>query len=441
MLLFCHQITNRLRYIAQFLFDENIVFTNDETYYTHASDSCKINYSYKPLINQELWIFPANILFENQLPTSNVKQGVWQDEPTIFHNNQGSIPFDFLAASFYLITRSEEYDATDDSLDEHGRFKAACSIAAQGSFLHKPIIDIWLQKITRYCLTNNLWSNYSNNLEHQTKIDLQLTYDVDECFLITGKPLIKIVKEFAGDVIHKRYNYLQAKWNSITEHKQDDYDLFNELHHFHQSHQVHATFFLLALFKQNAFDRNGLITNATIQACYKTIAQQANIGIHPSYHTNQNLSFFNQQKQALEALTKQTIINCRFHYLRFQIPASYSMLLEAGITNDYSMGYATDFGYRASTSKSFYWFNMLTNQQTSLKIHPFYAMDATAYFYKKLNIDELLHHLKQQVYSSSFSISKLCVIMHNHLFIASGSETFQSLEKYKQFITEVVNKK
>ena len=59
------------------------------------------------------------------------------------------------------------------------------------------------------------------------------------------------------------------------------------------------------------------------------------------------------------------------------LPNTYETLIEQGIENDYSMGYADICGYRAGTARKHLWFNVLTNQKTKLKIHPFAYMDGT----------------------------------------------------------------
>ena len=55
------------------------------------------------------------------------------------------LPFDIFAASFYLLSRYEEY--LPHVKDDYGRFTASESIAYKNKFLHQPVVDIWAYKL------------------------------------------------------------------------------------------------------------------------------------------------------------------------------------------------------------------------------------------------------------------------------------------------------
>jgi hypothetical protein len=67
------------------------------------------------------------------------------------------------------------------------------------------------------------------------------------------------------------------------------------------------------------------------------------------------------------------------------MPKSYQYLLKSGLQEDYSMGYADEPGFRAGIARPFFFYDLLADQQTSLKVVPFQIMDATLYKYKKLD--------------------------------------------------------
>jgi len=66
-----------------------------------------------------------------------------------------------------------------------------------------------------------------------------------------------------------------------------------------------------------------------------------------------------------------------------------------GITDDYSMGYADQIGFRASTSRSFLFYDLEMEYTTALRIHPFAAMEGTLRDYLQLNVEDAFIAFKQ----------------------------------------------
>ena len=70
----------------------------------------------------------------------------WDGIPSFFPtNDKCAIPFDIFAASFYLLSRYEEY--LPHVKDEHGRFPVEESLAFQQGFLEIPVVDLWVKKL------------------------------------------------------------------------------------------------------------------------------------------------------------------------------------------------------------------------------------------------------------------------------------------------------
>ena len=71
---------------------------------------------------------------------------VFEDVPIFFiSNNNSDLPFDPFAASFYLISRYEEY--LPCVKDQHDRYPATNSLAYQEGFLQQPVVDKWVIKL------------------------------------------------------------------------------------------------------------------------------------------------------------------------------------------------------------------------------------------------------------------------------------------------------
>jgi hypothetical protein len=89
-------------------------------------------------------------------------------------------------------------------------------------------------------------------------------------------------------------------------------------------------------------------------------------------------------------------------------------LIACGITNDYSMGYGSINGFRASVATPFYWYDLESEQETTLLLHPFCFMDANAYYEQHQSPEETwdeLQHYNMVVKSVGGTLG---TIWHNH---------------------------
>ena len=96
----------------------------------------------------------------------------------------------------------------------------------------------------------------------------------------------------------------------------------------------------------------------------KQLGNTSTIGIHPSYASNKNSKMIGIEKQRLEHILGKSVHHNRFHFLKFSLPKSYQQLLAYGISNDYSMGYADQIGFRAGTCTPFNFYDLENEVQT-----------------------------------------------------------------------------
>ncbi len=126
----------------------------------------------------------------------------------------------------------------------------------------------------------------------------------------------------------------------------------------------------------------------------------------------------------------------RQHYIRFNLPEGYQKLINTGITEEYSMGYGSINGFRASVASAFYWYDLSKEEQTDLRIHPFCFMDANSFYEQHYSAaqayDEMLHYYKvcKDVNGT------LTTIWHNN-FLGCAKEFNGWKEVYEKFIGSV----
>ena len=80
---------------------------------------------------------------EEQEPHAECRDGQWRLYPV--YGRDLDFDFDLLAATFFMVTRYEEYLPHRE--DEHGRFFPQDSLAMQEGFLEQPVVDQWARII------------------------------------------------------------------------------------------------------------------------------------------------------------------------------------------------------------------------------------------------------------------------------------------------------
>ena len=126
----------RLDYIVKLLFRSRAIVTNEIAVF----ESCpgkKINYSNEFLSGVDAHIIPHSLLFEKEIQEQQISVKTWEGIPVFFETAGGTMPFDIFAASFYLITRYEEW--LPHEKDYLGRYDYQQSIAYQYGFLNQPL--------------------------------------------------------------------------------------------------------------------------------------------------------------------------------------------------------------------------------------------------------------------------------------------------------------
>jgi hypothetical protein len=107
MIVYSLNITNRLKYICDFIGNELLgkpfELTNSKEHYLDHS-GVRINYSPGKLYENEFWLRPHSLLFEKDIKQQNTECFEVNGSKAFFEN-QDDFPFDIFAASFYLLSR------------------------------------------------------------------------------------------------------------------------------------------------------------------------------------------------------------------------------------------------------------------------------------------------------------------------------------------------
>ena len=378
-LVYTHKITPRIRYIFKHIFTRILLspvsFTSKiEDFVAHNGP--KLSYTKVPL-GKEFFIRSNEILFEQGVNDLEINISQWNGTPCFFNAGSGSsIPFDIFAASFYLISRYEEY--LPHVKDIHGRYTAEQSMAFKYRFLEKPVVDIWAYKLLK------AFKEKFPDVEYENRsYEFISTVDIDNAYAYKHKSLVRSIGGFVNDLAQFKLLNILHRFAVVFNIKKDPFDTFDRFIHTRKEQNIKTIFFFL-IGDYTTFDTNVSASKTNYRLLIKEMLDYASVGLHPSYFTMNNAPLLKKEKERLERIINTPIQRSRQHYLRFSLPETYQNLIDLEVEEDYSMGYASNVGFRASTCTPFYFYDLDFEIQTPLKIFPFALMDTTLNDYMKL---------------------------------------------------------
>lgn len=401
------KITSRLTYIFDLIFNDllkvDYKITDDESAFTEYQNP-KFSYGKKPIAD-ELFFASSLLLFETDI-CKQLHLSIKPDfDVQLFTVANGAMPFDMFAASFYLVTRYEEY--LTHFKDRHGRYKVEDSMAFKVGFLNKPLVNIWANQL------RELLKNRFSTLDFpKPEFSFTPTIDIDNAYAYKYKGAIRGIGASMMLLFQLQFGKL---WDRLLVHANiidDPYDTYEKQAAIHKKYNVLPVYFLL-LGNYGKNDKNLSHHNPKYISLIKQLDSNGEVGIHPSYRAATNLVQMQLEKSRLEAILGKPVTKSRAHYIRIRLPETYRMLLEIGITHDYSMGYASQPGFRASIASPFYFYDLEREQKTALLVHPFAVMDTTLKKYLHIRAKDLMDYLNPLIEETRAAYGNFTFIFHN----------------------------
>ena len=428
MIVYANKITPRLRYVTDFIGKEVIgkpfQLTSDKEFYKEYAGH-KINYSNSTISNEELIINNYSLLFEDSIKEQTISCFEVKAFKAFF-KTAGDYPFDIFAAAFYLLSRYEEY--LPHQKDLYDRYAYENSLACKEGFLHLPLINIWLEDFKK--VLKNKYPTF--NIQPST-FNFQPTYDIDEAYAFREKNVFKTIGGLARSIMNGEWSMVKGRINVLSGKENDPYDSYYWMDMLHDRYNLKPLYFFHAGIKKGKYDKNIPPSAPAMQQLIKQHAEKYTIGIHPSWKSGDDESLLEKEIGLLESAIGKKITASRQHYIRFTLPTTFRRLINVGITDDYSMGYGSINGFRASVASSFYWYDLENEKQTNILLHPFCYMDANSFFEQKYRpqraFEEMMHY-----YNAARTFNgTLITIWHNNFF-----GTHPAFGGWKEVYTEFV---
>jgi hypothetical protein len=315
------------------------------------------------------------------VPTIN---SVWHNNKKYFFESSKDsfLPFDPLAASFYLITRHEEW--VEKSRDIFNRFQPENSILTKYNLLQKPIVNIWAN-----LLAEKLHEKYPEFSLPKKEFKFISTIDIDNAWAFKNKGSLRTAGALLKSVIKSNLSEFRLRLKVLSGNKNDPYDSYKYIDSVLKGNEDKVKFFFL-LGDYGRLDKNVSYKNRALQKLIQKTKEKYDIGIHLSYKSakKKGKKRVKIEKERLEAILKTPINSSRQHFLQLSLPKTYRRLTAAGITEDYTMGYSSQPGFRAGICTPYYFYDLKKEKTTNLLIIPFQVMDGTLHHYLKLSPDE-----------------------------------------------------
>lgn len=414
MLIWVQQHTARVQYAFDLIFrqilgyNKPLRFTTDKILFINDT-GIKLQYGgQKHRSNTPFpYLRAVPLLWQKGVQKTELPIGEYDNTPTLFDIDPQNteLPFDVVAACFFMATRYEEY--LPHKPDVHGRYRAEDSIAFQHRFLQKPIVNIWAKQLQKVIC--KIFPHISFAEQQYWFLP---TFDIDNAYAFRLKGTRRSLLATASDLLNKRQSHNLQRWQTLLWSGQDPFDTYQLIEHIHEPCQPKPIFFWL-LANNTKFDKNINYLNKDFQGLIRGLSQQYITGIHPSYFSSEKSKLLKEEKKRLEEIIYQPVIHSRQHYLRFQIPETYRQLIAEGIQADFTMGYSSQIGFRAGMCTPFLWYDIEKERITSLKIYPFALMDVTLQQYLKLNPTEALIQAKALINEVKAVGGMFCTLFHN----------------------------
>ncbi|MDR1847066.1 MAG: polysaccharide deacetylase family protein [Bacteroidales bacterium] len=397
MIIYVDKITARVRYaldiVLNGLIGTDFRLTENKDEFMQSEDA-KLSYTDTPLCNEVFVKRNSNLLFE-----MNVIQ-----EQNIILNSQNEA-FDLFAAAFWCAVRYEEYLPFD--IDEHGRYSSDFSLLFKEGLLQKPVVNLWANE-----LKQRIVSTYPNLPLRDRKFGFINSIDVDSIFAFRGRKLWISIGGLCRDLlIYRNMEMVRLRIKTLLRLIPDPFDTFNFITDIAKTCAAKTIFFFL-VGERSPYDKNININNKAFKTIIRKMDSLFSVGIHPSYVSNSKPEVVeNEIKKLSNVIDNKPIKACRFHFVRFRLPESFNVLIKAGITDDYSMGYADKTGFRSGLCTPYPFYDLQQEKQTNLIIHPFSVMDMT--LQTRMSREKSLEQIKRLIDEVHSVNGEMITLFHN----------------------------
>lgn len=390
----------------------------------------KFSYSTQE-IESDFHIAAINLLFESGIKEQTIQmQNHDLYRKYFFKTYHSFLPFDVFAASFYLVSRYEEY--LPFRPDEFNRFEAHISLAYQYDFLRIPLVNVWIDEFE-----NTLKQKFQGLITSHRQYNYISTIDIDNAFKYQEKGVMRTLGGYFKSIVGLDKHDLIDRTSVLLKKEKDPFDSYDYQLAIQKKYKLKVIYFYL-LGDYGINDKNHPSNNYGFQKLIKHLSDYAQPGIHPSFGSNEKPGQVKTEINRLATITHREIFHSRQHFSMLKFPDTYYNLQQIGITDDYSMGYANHNGFRASICQPFYWYDLDDEIETGLKIHS-YCLSETSLRYNDKATPETVSSIAKPIIDEVKKYNgELITIFHNDT-MGTAQEWIDWKNVYDEIVQLTVN--
>jgi len=392
LLVYTQKHTSRIDYIFKHICTRilgiSVTFTNRiEEFIAH--DGAKISYG-KQQLGNELFFHSHGLLQEQGIEDIEINVRPWGDTVGFFTASEKSaLPFEIFSASFFLLSRYEEY--LPHVKDELGRFTAKESVAHVNGFLEVPVIDVWAYKFKDVLL-----QAFPKLLFPKKTCQIHNLVDAKRPFEFAQRGLIRNCIGFLSDIYKFKLRRFFLRARVLLYLRKDPYDTFNWLLNTSKNSKSKLTVFFL-LGEAYSFREDFNTNREQFRDLIKHVGDYAEVGLFFSFLSLNKPSQLKNEKQKMEDLTHRSLTSTINDKQVLSLPFTYRSLIELEIERDYSMFFYDQIGFRASTCTPFLFYDLDNEIKTPLTIHPVIGKSLTLFLSNESDIEGRISSLLKEV--------------------------------------------
>ncbi len=356
-----HRITYTFKHICFRVLGIEINFTNIiEEFIAYSGP--KLSYGKKPLGN-ELFIQSSGLLTQQGFESIDISIRNWEETKCFFSVGEKSgLPFDIFSASFYLLSRYEEY--LPHVKDEKGRFLASESLVYKENLLQYPLVDIWAYKF------KEVLERAFPKLSFPTKkMVVHNLINADEPFAYKQKGVLRSISGFVKDIVSLKLRSCVKRIGVVIGVKEDPYNTFEWIIKEVKEYKTKLTVFFL-LGEAVNFIEGTNFRKKKFKLLIKRVSDYKQIGLIFSKDSLKDYHILKKEKNQLEKITNRNLISSMNTQFMVNLPHNYRSLVELEVEEDYSMVYENQSGFRASSCTPYLFYDLDYEIVSPLLIHP-----------------------------------------------------------------------